>query len=87
MALVIPVPEAVGAERHALGNAASLTTECYKVSGPDEPAHDSVVVLLHVVREVVRGPPPSHQPPAPVNCLPVIDVFLGVQKVVQQGLE
>ena len=87
MPLVVAVPEAVGAEGHALGDAASLAPESDKVGGPDEAAHDGVVVLLNIVREVVRGPAPSNQPPAPVYRLAVVDVLLGVQKVVQQGLQ
>ena len=86
MSLVVAVPEAVCTQGHALGDAAGLAAESHKVGSPDQPAHDSVVVLLHVVGEVIRGPAPAHQPPAPVHRLGVIDVFLWVQQVVQQGL-
>ena len=86
MPLVVAVSEAVSTEGHALGDAASLASESHKVGCPDKPAHDGVVVLLHVVREVIRSPPPSHQPPAPVNSLPIIDIFLWVQQVIQKSL-
>ena len=87
VALVVPVSEALGAQRHALRDPAGLTPEGHKVCGPDEAAHDGVVVLLHVVAEVVRGAAAAHQPPTPVHSIAVIDILLRVQEVVQQSLE
>ena len=44
MALVVAVLEAVGAERHALRDAARPATEGHEVGGPDQAAHGCVVI-------------------------------------------
>ena len=41
---MVAVLEAVGAEGHALGDAAGATTEGNKVGSPDKAAHGSVVI-------------------------------------------
>merc|ERR1719295_846944 len=74
-------------EGHALGNPAGLATKGNKVCCPDETAHDSVVVLLHILREVVRRLAPSHQPAAPVNCLTVVNIFLRVKQMIKESLQ
>ena len=43
---MVAVSEAVGTERHALGNPAGLATEGNEVSRPHQAAHHCVVVLL-----------------------------------------
>ena len=64
---MVAVSEAVGTERHALGDPAGLAPEGHEVGRPDEPAHHGVVVLLHVLGEVVRRPASAHQPPAKIS--------------------
>ena len=49
MPLMVAVSEAIGTQRHALRDAASLASESDEVCRPDETAHDGVVVLLHIV--------------------------------------
>ena len=44
MTLVVAVLEAVGAEGHALGDAAGAATEGHEVGSPDKAAHGSVVI-------------------------------------------
>ena len=87
VAFVVAVSEALGTQGHALRDPAGLTSEGDKVGSPDQAAHHGVVVLLHVVAEVIRGPSSAHKPPAPVNSLAVVQVLLRVEEVVHQGLE
>ena len=87
MTLVVAVSEALGAERHALGDAAGLTPERDKVGGPDEAAHDSVVVLLDILGEVIRTVSSTHQPLAPLHSLIITNITVdGVKQMVKQSL-
>ena len=58
--LVVAVPEALSAQRHALRDATGHASVGNKVRSPHEAAHHSVVVLLDVDAEVVRGAAPAH---------------------------
>ena len=84
---VVTVSKTFGTERHALRDAAGLTSVGHKVGGPDQAAHHSVVVLLDIVTEVIWSSSSSHQPSAPINCITIIDVFFRVEQMIQQGLK
>ena len=51
VSLVVAVLEALGAEGHALADAAGPATEGHEVGGPDEAAHGRVVVLADCVEK------------------------------------
>ena len=87
VALVVATLEALGAEGHALRDAAGPAAVGHKVSGPDEAAHGGVVVLADVCGEVLVGPPTSDEPLAPVDGVLVVDGFFGMEEVIEQGIE
>ena len=77
--LVVAVPEALGAQGHALRDATGHAPVGYKVRGPHEPAHHGVVVFLNIDAEVIGGPAPAHQPLAPLDSLTIVNILVRVQ--------
>lgn len=87
MARVLARVEALGAQRHAGGDAARPAAVGHEVGRPHQAAQGGVVVGPHRLAEVVEALAAGHQPLAPFDRLGLGRRPLGAQHVVEQLTE